>query len=422
MKQKYHQKICIVTPGYISSTPRVVKEADALWKAGFKVKVVFSQGNLERIREYDEKLLKEKPWDWATVGWSPFRKEEIWLYRKTGLRHYLFRSLPSIFSSFGKLAEFGEGRIYQELAHLAAQEKADIYIGHYPTGLAAAAYAASRWGSRLGYDIEDLHTGEQPLTKTGIRHTKRIGIIEKRYLKDCSHITAVSELIADEIVNRYHIPRPVVIHNTFSWADRNKLDGQIKDRNGSSLSLYWYSQVIGEGRGIEDVIKAASLLKEKVQIHLRGNISLEIKHKFQALACDFGVEEQLYFHLPVPPTELLSRAVEHDVGLALEQPVSVNKLLTVSNKLFFYLLAGLAIAATDVPGQKYVLSTCANAGFVYAPGDHQSLASELNKLLADPNHLQLCKQAAIAAASEQWNWEMESQKVVNNLERILLGV
>lgn len=126
------KKICIITPSYITSSPRTVKEADALFKAGFDVRVVFSQGNLKDIRQYDGILLKEKQWRWHAVGWSPFREKERMLYFKSKLRHNICKRLPALLSPFVALAECGEGRVYKELARLAASEKADIYIGHYP--------------------------------------------------------------------------------------------------------------------------------------------------------------------------------------------------------------------------------------------------------------------------------------------------
>ena len=52
------RRICIVTPGYISSTPRVVREADALSAAGYDVRVVFTQGHLENVRGFDEALMR----------------------------------------------------------------------------------------------------------------------------------------------------------------------------------------------------------------------------------------------------------------------------------------------------------------------------------------------------------------------------
>ena len=223
-------KICIVTPGYISSSPRVVKEADALLQAGFDVRVVFSQGNLGAVREFDEGLLKEKEWRGDSIGWSSLKRDEMALYWKSKFRYHIVRRLPSVSWSFDRLAECAEGRIYKELAELAASEKADLYIGHYPTGLAAAGYAASRYEARLAYDAEDFHTGEVPDNRNGIRQKKMIKLIENRYLPRCSYVSAASKLIADELVKCYKIPSPIAIYNVFPWNERAKIDGQIKIR------------------------------------------------------------------------------------------------------------------------------------------------------------------------------------------------
>jgi glycosyltransferase involved in cell wall biosynthesis len=419
MITKNMQKICIVAPSYISSTPRVVKEADALHGAGFDVRVVFSQGQLEQLRNHDQQLLLTKKWDYDILGWSCFRPEEKSIYNTTKIRHYLMRSLPNSLYNFGKFAEYGEGRIYPELAKLAAAKPADLYIGHYPTGLAAAAFAAQKWGAKLGYDFEDFYIAEQPQTKVGIKTTERIKIIENRYVKHCDYLSAVSDPIAEELTKIYPIKKPLVIHNVFPLSERNNLDGQIKDRQGKAISLYWYSQVIGEGRGLEEAIKAVGLLTEKLQLHLRGSITEETQEKFISLAQENHVEN-IYFHPQVSSTELLSRTVEHDIGFALEQPVSLNRLLTVTNKMFFYMVGGLAIAATDVPGQRSIMEKSPNIGVLYPPGDYQNLASQLNKLVTDSDYLNQCKQASLNAALNQWNWELEGQKIVRNLQDLNL--
>src|SRR5438093_5578557 len=51
--------------------------------------------------------------------------------------------------------------------------------------------------------------------------------------------------------------RPLPIHNTFSIvpADANK-------RADGPLRLYWFSQTLGAGRGLEDVIRAAGRSEE----------------------------------------------------------------------------------------------------------------------------------------------------------------
>lgn len=411
--------VCIVTPTYLVSNPRVVKEADALHAAGFSVRVVFSQGNLEALRQQDSMFLQAKRWGWSALGWSSSKPGERWLYYTSLIRYHLAQRLPPFTWSLGKIAEYGEGRVFRELARRAAAAKADLYIGHYPAGLAAAACAASRWGAKLGFDAEDLHTEDQSLAHRDPRQAQRIQVIESRYLPRCVHVSAASELIVEELVRRYQIAKPLVIHNVFPWADREALDGQVKDRKGPALSLYWFSQVIGENRGIEDAIRAAGLLKGRTQLHLRGHITESVQQKFMALARAMGVEDSVWIHRRVPPTEILSRAAEHDVGLAVEQPDSMSRALTVTNKLFVYLLAGLAVAATDLPGQRYVMNACPAAGFLYTPGDYPALAGHLRQLMENPSRLQAAKQAALQAAKERWNWERESQALVEHIGRLL---
>jgi len=407
--------ICIVTPNYISGTPRVVKEADALHAAGFRVRVVFSQGVLEQNRTHDEMVLREKLWQHQTFGWSPHHPEEHRLYHLSRLRQNLVRWLPRVAWKYGRLAEMGEGRVFPELARLAASQPADIFIGHYPDGLAAAAYAARRWNTALGYDAEDFHTGGE----TDPKAHQRIAIIESRYLGHCTHISAASQLIAEALRERYGIVQPLVIHNVFPLKDRNQLDGQVSDRQGSALSLYWYSQTIGLTRGIQDAIRAIGLVDVPIQIHLRGSLSEEVRVALTSLAAEHGILERLYFHPPVPPGELLSRAVEHDIGLALEQPVDLNRQIAVTNKLFFYLLAGLCVVATDVPGQKLIMETCSDAGYLYHVGDYTALAGILKKLVDHPELLEQHKKSSLAVARERWNWESESQRLVKALTNVL---
>ena len=411
------KRICIVTPGYIASTPRVVREADALAAAGFDVRVVFSQGQLDRIREHDRALLASRPWRHASVGFSSNRGGERWAHLRSGLRHRVARAWPAAWNLPG-IAERGEGRVYPELAQLAAAEAADLYIGHYPAGLASAAWAAKRHGARLGYDVEDLYADTFPPSESWAACRARIITIEERYVPDCVHISAVSQPIAEAFEDRYRPTAPIcVVHNCHPWSDRASMDRLVRDRRGPALSLYWYSQVIGLDRGIQDAIKASSQLPQPAQIHLRGVVSDEVRTSLSSLARECGLKE-LYFHEAVPPEELLSRAAEHDVGLALEVGDALNKQLTASNKLFLYMTAGLAIAATDVPGQKRIVDDIGVAGRLYRSGDHLTLAGYFRAWQEDPHALDDAKCASLEAARRRWNAEYEERTLVTAVERL----
>ncbi len=415
--------ICIVAPGYLASTPRVVKEADALCAAGYEVRVVFSEGGLDLLREHDALLLRDKRWRWSAIRWSRRRPGERAAYWRAAIGYEIARRLPAGLWARWALAERAEGRLYSALARTAAAEPADLYIGHYPVGLAAAARAAGAHGARLGYDAEDLHTGEDDGTEAGRQRTERVDLIERTYLGRCAHVSAAAPRIADALAERYGVSRPVVIHNVFPWADRGRLDGKTVDRKGPGLSLCWFSQTIGFDRGIGEAIRGAGALPEPVQIHLRGSVSAEVKRAILTLARDSGtgVAERLHFHPPVPPMELLSRTAEHDVGLALEQGHTLSNLLTVTNKLLVYLLAGLAIAATDVPGQQDVLANCPASGALYPRGNWRALASVLEGWQRCPERLRACREAALAAARTRWNWERESGLLLDSVAGALAG-
>jgi glycosyltransferase involved in cell wall biosynthesis len=231
-------------------------------------------------------------------------------------------------------------------------------------------------------------------------------------------VSAVSGPVADVLSARY-ATRPTVVHNCHPWADRSLIDGEVLDRRGPAMSLFWFSQTIGPDRGLEGAIRAASRLPRPAQIHLRGSVSGAVRAALERLARDVGMGHALFFHPPCPPDELLSRAAEHDVGLALELPDSLSRRLSVTNKLFLYLTAGLAVLATDLPGQRSVLSQCPEAGALHAPGDDETLGAQLTTWALAPDRLQAAKRAALAAAERRWNAETEGRALIGTVGHVL---
>ena len=410
--------ICIVTSEAVCYNPRVVKEADALSAAGFHVRVVSCE-KAAWTAAWDRRLVRGRPWSFTSLRFYPSGIAPRYRRLSTGLCQRVFRVLASRVTFAGGVAERAFCRAYSELAALAAAKPASLYIAHNPEALAPAFKAAVSHGSALAFDSEDLHSGEAPDDAPQEVAGDLLEYLERRYLPACRYVTAPSEAIADALYSRYKIPRPTAIHNVFPWSDRLSIDGQVKDRRGPELSLYWYSQVVGLDRGLQDCIRAAGEVTRPVQIHVRGELSRQAEIELRRLAIASSVGERLFFHPVVQPDELLSRAAEHDVGLALEQAGSENRRRTVTNKLFLYFLAGLAVAATDTVGQSAVMATCPDGGFVYQPGDHHALSRWLQQLLDQPALLEERKRAALRAAEERWNWEQESRTLVDLVQRTL---
>ena len=406
--------ICLLTPGQPSINPRLVKEADALVEAGHDVRVLCSH-MVSWADVADRNLLAKRKWTCSYVGGN----NGSLLYAWTRLRHGLVRRFAGSSSGDSGLGVRALTRVTPELSAAAVQCRADLYIAHYTGALAAAGQAAKQNGSSVAFDAEDFETGYYDLKSGPQKIDRLLEDVERRYLQECRYVTAASPGIASAYHVKYGIPMPTTILNVFPLADR-PLAFRTTSPTGP-LRLYWFSQTLGPGRGLEDVIRAMGRLRDcRLELHLQGFARPKHRQYLQEVAIAAGVPDQtILFHPPVEPGELIRSVAEFDVGLALEQPESVNRRICLTNKIFAYLLAGNAIAATTTAGQRGILETIGEAGFLYEPGDIDALARGLRNWSQDRAMLQRARQESWLWGTHRFNWETEKRKFLQVIEGVL---
>ncbi len=305
-------------------------------------------------------------------------------------------------------------RYVHELVSLAAEESADFYIAHNLEALPAAWQAAQMHDALLGFDAEDFHRGEFPEEDDSLRKTLTEHV-EERYLAACDHITAASEGIADAYAETLGIQKPDAVLNVFPPDER---EGQTppeelkEEKPEDVISLYWYSQVIGPDRGLQDALRALPRLDERVHLTLRGRWADGFEEEFRGLAQEFGVDYRLRVLPPAPPEQLVERAAQHDVGLALEQGHTRNRDLCVTNKMLVYILAGCPVVATDTTGQRRICEDVPAATRLCPIGNAEALAEAIRSLVVDDTALQQATEAARSAGAERCNWEEEKEKLL----------
>jgi glycosyltransferase involved in cell wall biosynthesis len=212
---------------------------------------------------------------------------------------------------------------------------------------------------------------------------------------------------------------PKVLQNVFPLAERELLDGKTLDRKYSILpSIHWYSQTIGPGRGLEFLVKTLGLVNTPVELHLRGNLFGSFKEELMALF-PFQKGHKIYFHALVPHKELLSRIQEHDIGLATEEYSPDSRNLTITNKILQYLLAGIAVVASDTLGQKEVAEQAPGSVFLFRNSDSQSLADVLNGLLSDKAALITARTKALEVAIDKFCWEKQEKLLVDWIKELI---
>ena len=414
-------KVCIVSNAPVSQNPRVVKEADALADAGFEVVVLFAQ-HVGWTRALDAEILLGRRWRGRRVRLDWGHPLGAMVRLSSGLRARLFR-LIAAWSFDAGIAELAFSRLLLEQLVIAVWERAGLYIAHNPQTLPIVALAARVSGARYGFDAEDLHTGEYPAERADDPLNRLLAYLEAKYLPGSAYVTAASEGIGQALSERYEIPLPRSVVNTFPWSDRAEIDHLRRDRaaGSSALSLYWYSQVVSLNRGLELILEAVGRVGPGVEVHIRGHLSPAVAAELEAIAARGGIDGQVVYHHTVSPSELLSRAAEHDVGLCLELPWTLNRDLSVTNKLFLYLLAGLAIVATRTRGQISVLGQCPDAAFLVEPDDVDALAAVITRLRDDRGLLERTQSAALRAAAERWQWEHDRPGLVDAVSMACQG-
>jgi len=402
-------EIVIITGGALKSNPRVLKEAETLARHGYGISVLSNS----IVSEEDSRLaagggftfqsvLSEYPTVFGSENWRRIQgRVALEAYRHCGLEtRWLLGSQLS------------------RMLGLAKQQNARCYISHLEAGNWVG-QRLLRQGLPVAIDMEDWFS-EDLLPEA--RRNRPLGMLrrfETDLLNRGVYATSPSQSMSAALAGAYGCEPPAVIYNAFPWEDRSTLDGLLKDRaDRRRPAIHWFSQTVGPGRGLEDLFAALPLLRHPAEIHLRGTPTAEFAAWF-AKRVPEAWRDLVFVHDTVAPGELLSRIAEHDIGFAGEMKYCRSRDLTVTNKILQYLLAGLAVVASDTAGQQEVADQARGAALLYPSGDAEALAARLDEFLGSPERLSRAKAASLAAASKTFCWERQERTLLDCVERAL---
>lgn len=400
-------RICIVTPGALGSNPRVVKEADALHSAGFEVTTI-STRTLARLDQHDEAVLQSRRW---TSERLDLRNRWFWWLKRAsqiGARAaYQTAALPA-------WAERAHSPFTPPLKSRAARNTADLYIAHYVAALPAAARAAARHGAAYAFDAEDFHPGDLPDTPEHALEKDLIRAIEARYLPGAAYVSAASPMIAEAYAETYGIARPVVVLNVFPKA--NAPAGPT--RRGSARpgpSLYWFSQTIGPGRGLETALKAIAQAASRPHLYLRGTPATGYEAYLRDLAEQDGTASRLHILKPAPPDDLERLGAAFDLGFIGEVEATHNRRIALTNKLFSYILGGVPCLASDIPAHRRIAPELGEAMTLFPASDAKALAGLLDRFLYNADRLAAARRHAWELGQNRFNWDQQKVELLETI-------
>jgi glycosyltransferase involved in cell wall biosynthesis len=189
------------------------------------------------------------------------------------------------------------------------------------------------------------------------------------FVRFADAVTTTSPGHARALAGRYRIATPVVIRN-------------LPERGVDPVApepVLAYVGGIMPGRGIEQAIDALALLPG-VRIRATGPGAPRYRAALLARAELRGVSDRLELRSPVAPREVVDAIAGAAAGLCLIQPVCRSYELSLPNKLFEYLAAGVPVLCSDLPVMACVIG--ANGlGEIVDQADPEAIAAGARRLL-----------------------------------------
>jgi glycosyltransferase involved in cell wall biosynthesis len=376
--QGQRAKVCILTSVHMPFDGRVFhKEARSLVKAGYEVVLIARHDKEEVV---------------AGVHVVPLPSPKSRLQRMT--------------------------RVLWRLYRLAVRENADVYHFHDPELMTVGLLLKLR-GRKVIWDVHEHYPNS---------------ILDKYYLaRPLRRVISKSFDLFERAVVRFF---DYVIYTTpFVGARYRKMkvrSGRIENYPIIELSESFakdpqekivYLGGMSRMRGLLEVLDAFAVVAKKYprwELCLVGSYSpasFEKEMKDRVSALGLGANVKFIPWVPYEEKERLSSQAA--MGVITYLPYS-NNTSCLPNKLFDYMLVGLPVITSNFPLYREVVEP-SHCGLIVDPARPEEIARAMEYLIEHPQEARQMGENGRRAVREQYNWEKESEKLLQIYATVLKG-
>jgi glycosyltransferase involved in cell wall biosynthesis len=387
--------VCVVALSHVPSDPRPRRQADLLHRHGVEVTAVGYPGPPTDV-----------DWPYVEVAQPPWAAKE----KVAHAARLLATRVAGAVGRRRRVAELAYWRQpgVRDLFAAVREVDADLYVCHGLYALPVIARVAQERGARYAYDSEEFYVGQ---------HADRLAwrllwppyaaALQRRYLPGAAWVTTVSEGFADQLQRDCSLAvRPAVVRSVPDTADAPPV------RTPGETWTVLFHGALRPDRNVHGIIESVPMWDKRLRLEIRGDGDPSYVASLVELSRRLGVADRVDVQPPVPFAQVVSAAATADIGV-IPWPLDLpQKRLTLSNKLFEYLAAGLAVVQV-APCESSEIVDHYGAGRGYAPARPEVLADVLNSVSHDD--LLRWRSGARKAAVEL-SWERE-QDVLWSLYR-----
>lgn len=382
--------VVIIAFSDVTSDPRVRRQVETLSSAGIDVAVV---GHANPGRELPGLLV-------AVPQTAPGWRRRI----ATAVRQF-----PAWLGHRAAMAGYWSNPVHRAaLRETTALRPTLIHANDWVT-LPVAVFAAKQFNCPVLYDSHEFATGEYEERMSWRWFFQRfIKAVEERHIHKANRVLTVSAGIAQELQSLYALPRPpAVVRNMPHYLE-------LPLRKPTDRIQVLYHGRLHASRGLEALLDSVPLWQADRHFVIRGPGPKDYLAALQRRVQKLRVTDRVSFAQSVAAESLIPLANQADIGVVPARYDSIQNRFSLPNKLFEYVMAGLAIVsspADEIAGlvRRFAL------GEVSSDLAPESVAASVNRLT--PERILAAKEASLKAA-RTLNWDHEKQRLLMIYEEL----
>jgi glycosyltransferase involved in cell wall biosynthesis len=289
--------------------------------------------------------------------------------------------------------------------------KFDLLVANDLDTLLANFLAAKLKRKPILYDSHEFFTGVPELENNSF--ARKVWLtIERLIFPRLKYIVTVNDSIAALYSELYgkkvrvirNIPEMPLLTGRFQ---KEVIRESISVENGKKL-LIMQGAGINVDRGAEEAVLAMQYIDFAMLLIIGSG---DVIDKLKQMVKENNLSSKVMFFNKMPFDQLMNYTRAADAGLTLDKDTNLNYRLSLPNKLFDYIHAGIPVLASYVPEVKKIVEQY-NIGVVIENHEPRHIADKITYMFADPNRYNGWK-ANVAAAARQFSWSVEEKKLLD---------
>lgn len=219
-----------------------------------------------------------------------------------------------------------------------------------------------------------------------------------------TQIYTVNHSIANRYEAKYGKKLAVVRNISPPWNASNLKSKAELGIPEDKFILIFQGAGINIDRGGEEAVLAMKLVENAVLLFVGDG---DVIPTLKSMVANLHLEEKVQFVGKKPYSEMMNYTYHADLGLTLDKDTNLNYRFSLPNKVFDYMHTQTPILASDlVEVKKVVIEN--EIGMIISGHSPENIASEIQKIQANPSLLERWKTNCLAASLKE-NWEKETE-------------